>query len=85
MTLALTSDVTATPTEHGTVLLDQRNGRYFQLNASATLALTTLLNGADHQHTADVLHRHYDITHDRAHADVATLIDTLRTRKLVTA
>ncbi len=45
MTLTLKPDVTATDTEDGLVLLDQRSGRYWQLNRSGATTLRLLLDG----------------------------------------
>lgn len=84
MTFALNSDVTPTDTEHGTVLLDQRSGRYFQLNPSGGLVLRTLLEGATPERAADVLCERYGITADRAAADVHALLTALREARLAT-
>ena len=44
MNFALAPHVTATPTEHGVVLLDERTGRYWQMNDTAALVLRCLLD-----------------------------------------
>ncbi|GAA0490042.1 lasso peptide biosynthesis PqqD family chaperone [Streptomyces stramineus] len=85
MTFALGTDVSRAETEHGTVLLDQRRGRYFQLNSSGTFILRTLLNGVTPDHTAEVLSECYGVDRDRAHADVASLVDSLLTKGLARA
>src|SRR3954466_11076665 len=43
MNLRLRPDVTTTDTEHGTVLLDERSGRYWELNPTGTRILHALL------------------------------------------
>ncbi|MPY55799.1 lasso peptide biosynthesis PqqD family chaperone [Streptomyces spongiae] len=85
MTFTLKPDVTPTDTEHGTVLLDERRGRYFQLNLSGGLILRTLLEGATPERAADVLRERYGITADRATADVHALLTALRDARLATA
>ncbi|MGX1886484.1 lasso peptide biosynthesis PqqD family chaperone [Streptomyces sp. NPDC055287] len=82
MTFALGTDVSRAETEHGTVLLDQRRGRYFQLNPSGSLILRTLLNGATPDHTAKSLTERYGTDPNRAHADVASLMNSLLTKGL---
>ncbi len=59
MTLALKPDVTATDTEDGLVLLDQRSGRYWQLNRSGATTLRLLLDGHTPEETADRLTRQH--------------------------
>ncbi|GCE01078.1 lasso peptide biosynthesis PqqD family chaperone [Embleya hyalina] len=82
MTFALKPDVSLTPTEHGTVLLDERRGRYFQLNPTGTLVLRTLLDGATAHQAAELLSERYGITREQAATDVAALLENLRKRKL---
>ncbi|MET9290775.1 lasso peptide biosynthesis PqqD family chaperone [Streptomyces sp. NPDC003077] len=82
MTLTLAPDVVPTDTEHGTVLLDERRGRYFKLNATGTFLLRALLDGADHHQAAALLCRRYGIDPARAQADVSALVDALTAAKL---
>ncbi|MEU7132977.1 lasso peptide biosynthesis PqqD family chaperone [Streptomyces sp. NPDC046261] len=82
MSFALRADVTATETEHGTVLLDQRRGRYYQLNPTGALALRALLDGAGTEGAARALCETYGIPAQRAEADVAALLESLRGRRL---
>ncbi|MEU0936031.1 lasso peptide biosynthesis PqqD family chaperone [Embleya sp. NPDC005971] len=84
MTFALRPNVIPTPTEHGTVLLDERRGRYFQLNPTGTLVLGALLNGATAHQAATLLSDRYSITLEQAAADVTALLDSLRKKKLAT-
>lgn len=85
MTLTLAPDVIPTDTESGTVLLDQRRGRYFTLNTTGTLVLRALLDGADRDQAASLLSERYGIDAQRAHTDVSALIDALRAAKLARA
>ncbi|MFF9898139.1 lasso peptide biosynthesis PqqD family chaperone [Streptomyces longispororuber] len=86
MTLALKPDVTATDTEDGLVLLDQRSGRYWQLNRSGATALRLLLDGHTPEETAARLTRRHPDAAGRALTDVRTLLAALdRARLVVTA
>ncbi|RLU83124.1 PqqD family protein [Streptomyces griseocarneus] len=66
------------------VLLDQRRGRYFQLNTTGTLILRTLLKDGSPDHAATALSEHYGISTQQAQTDVAKLINALHTAKLAT-
>jgi hypothetical protein len=84
MTVTLRPHISTTNTDDGMVLLDERTGRYFQLNFSGALILDALVNGAELQQAARLLTQRYTVTHDRALADVTSLIDHLRTAGLLT-
>jgi hypothetical protein len=84
MTMTLRPHISTTNTDDGMVLLDERTGRYFQLDPSGALILDALVNGAELPQAARLLTERYTVTHDRALADVTTLIDHLRTAGLVT-
>jgi hypothetical protein len=84
MTLTLHPDISTTDTDDGRVLLDERTGRYFQLNPSGALILDALATGADAQQIAHLLTQRYTIAHDRAITDVTALINHLRTAGLIT-
>ncbi len=79
----LHADVTACPTEDGMVLLDERRGRYWQLNGTGALVVQALLDGATPQQVADQLARTRPVSPQRAAADVAALVDQLSQAKLV--
>jgi hypothetical protein len=55
MTMTLRPDISTTNTDDGMVLLDERTGRYFQLNPSGALILDALVNGAELQQAARLL------------------------------
>ncbi|GAB2714390.1 lasso peptide biosynthesis PqqD family chaperone [Kitasatospora kifunensis] len=79
---ALRPHVTATPTGDGMVLLDQRSGKYWQLNATAALVLRALLEGASPEQAAAALTAAHPAAADRAAEDVSALVDRLRTVNL---
>ncbi|MBV9160086.1 MAG: lasso peptide biosynthesis PqqD family chaperone [Pseudonocardiales bacterium] len=84
MTLQLRTDVSATDTNDGAVLLDERAGRYWQLNITGALVLRLLLGGAAPDHIAQTLADRHKVSTEQAAADVATLLQHLRTAGLVT-
>ncbi len=73
----LRTDVACCPTDEGMVLLDERDGRYWQLNATGATVLRALLDGASPQQIADRLTATRPVPRDRAAADVAALLDRL--------
>lgn len=81
--MRLGKDVALTETDGGTVLLDQRSGRYWQLNGSGSLILSTLLGGGTTEQAAEAVVARYPVDVERALADVRSLVDSLRTAKLV--
>ncbi|MGH3973627.1 MAG: lasso peptide biosynthesis PqqD family chaperone [Pseudonocardiaceae bacterium] len=84
MPLRLRPDIATTNTDDGLVLLDERTGRYWQLNPTGAHILAALLEG---QHpddiAADLATRHRIDVHQAQH-DVTTLTDHLHTANLVT-
>lgn len=85
MNLSLRPDVTATDTDDGLILLDQRNGRYWQLNPTGAAVLRELLDGHSLQEAADGLARRSPKSAGRALADVQALVEALRGARLVAA
>ncbi|WP_216215012.1 lasso peptide biosynthesis PqqD family chaperone [Amycolatopsis aidingensis] len=85
MIFRLRQDVSLTDTEYGTVLLDERSGRYWQLNPSGVLVVNTLLAGRDTEQAVTALTEEYQVDAARAREDVRTLVDGLRSAGLVTS
>ncbi|MFD5268974.1 lasso peptide biosynthesis PqqD family chaperone [Streptomyces sp. NPDC058335] len=83
MTFALVSGVSVADTENGTVLLDERNGRYWMLNRTGAVVLRCLLDGESPQEAAQTLLRCYPDAPERAAAHVESLLDALRTAKVI--
>jgi Coenzyme PQQ synthesis protein D (PqqD) len=81
--LRLRKGVTLTGTGDGAVLLDERSGRYWQLNGSGALILSTLLAGGTAEQAADAVAARYPVDTGRALDDVRSLLDSLRAAKLV--
>ncbi|GAB3487276.1 lasso peptide biosynthesis PqqD family chaperone [Amycolatopsis cihanbeyliensis] len=85
MTFQLRQDVSLADTEYGTVLLDERSGRYWQLNPSGVLVVNTLLAGDDTEQAVTALTEEYQVDAAKARADVRTLVDGLRSAGLVSS
>ncbi|GHF48160.1 hypothetical protein GCM10010218_32040 [Streptomyces mashuensis] len=84
MTFALRPDVSATDTDYGMVLLDESNGRYWQLNSTGALILRALLEGATPAQTAQRLGESYPaLAPERTAGDVAAFIHSLTEARLV--
>ncbi|QEU68649.1 lasso peptide biosynthesis PqqD family chaperone [Streptomyces galilaeus] len=83
MTFALLPGVSVADTENGTVLLDERNGRYWMLNRTGAVVLRCLLDGESPQEAARTLLRLYPDAPDLATAHVESLLDALRTAKVI--
>ncbi len=81
--LRLRGDVTAGDTEDGMVLLDERAGRYWQLNATAAHMLRALLDSTAPGEIASGLAATHDVRPEQAAADVAALLDGLATARLI--
>ncbi|CAL9424424.1 hypothetical protein SUDANB95_01911 [Actinosynnema sp. ALI-1.44] len=77
MTLRLADHVSLTGTEDGDVLLDERTGRYWQLNATGSLVLRTLLDGGDDRRAVELLLADGDADPDAVAADVAEVVGQL--------
>ncbi|MBG0852147.1 lasso peptide biosynthesis PqqD family chaperone [Streptomyces spinoverrucosus] len=80
----LRSDVTTCPTDDGMILLDERSGRYWQLNGTGALVLSALLDGATPEQIAERLAATRPVSRERAVADVTALVGQLTRAKLVT-
>ncbi|MCC5037071.1 lasso peptide biosynthesis PqqD family chaperone [Streptomyces sp. WAC 00631] len=85
MPLQFAADVSTAETDYGTVLLDQRSGRYWELNPTGTLVVKALLRGADEKDAVEALVAEFEIEREQAAHDVAALVETLRDSGLVTA
>lgn len=83
MDVSLRAGVSSTPTEYGSVLLDERSGDYFQLNEAGTAALRRLLEGHSPPHVAELLAQEYEVEPVQAEQDVAALLEQLTAAHLV--
>lgn len=83
MTIVLARHVSVTDTDSGMVLLDQKSGRYWQLNGTAAAVLRGLAQGREPAEVTRALAQLHPDQADRVAADVAVFLDSLRTAKLV--
>jgi coenzyme PQQ synthesis protein D (PqqD) len=84
MGVRLSADVSTAETGGGLVLLDERAGRYWQLNRTGALILSTLLDGATPAHAAEILADRHTVSVEKAIADVSALLEHLSAADLVT-
>ncbi|MBB5915995.1 hypothetical protein BJY24_004907 [Nocardia transvalensis] len=81
----LREDVSVCATEDGAVLLDERNGRYWQLNTTGAEVLAAFLEGATVDEIAGTLLETRSVSRRRAVADIADLLTRLTAADLVRA
>jgi coenzyme PQQ synthesis protein D (PqqD) len=84
MNLTLADHVSVTETEDGVVLLDQRAGRYWQLNQTAALVLRCLLDGGTPEAARSVLQNCCSVSPEQADRDVTALIGSLHASVVIT-
>jgi Coenzyme PQQ synthesis protein D (PqqD) len=77
MSLRLRPDISACDTQNTLILLDQRRGRYWQLNTTGAAVLRALLSGATPTQIATRLSTARPVTLQRATADINALIEHL--------
>ncbi|HSY15504.1 MAG TPA: lasso peptide biosynthesis PqqD family chaperone [Jatrophihabitantaceae bacterium] len=78
MSLRIARDIRLVEAGEDMVLLDERSGRFWQLNASGAGALRGLLDGQDECQVARALAAEYSIDQARAQTDVDRLIGQLK-------
>jgi hypothetical protein len=81
--LHLRPDIATTDTDDGLVLLDERTGRYWQLNPTGAHVLHALLDGHHPDRIAQDLATRYHIDTQQAQHDVAALTDQLHAANLI--
>lgn len=78
MALRFAADVSTAKTDHGTVLLDERGGDYWELNPTATLVVDVLLAGGDEATASAALVAEFAVDAEVARRDVHALVRRLR-------
>ncbi|MFE1886346.1 lasso peptide biosynthesis PqqD family chaperone [Streptomyces diastatochromogenes] len=78
MPLRFGDHVSTAETDYGTVLLDEQDGAYWELNPTATVVVRTLLDGGEEADAAAALVQEFDIDQTQALQDVETLVRELR-------
>lgn len=85
MAFTLAPHVSTAATEHGLVLLDERAGRYWQLNETGALVLDHLLRGGTAGSAAAAVRERFTDTDAGVEAEVADLVEALRRAEVVTS
>ncbi|MPZ64020.1 MAG: lasso peptide biosynthesis PqqD family chaperone [Pseudonocardiaceae bacterium] len=85
MALQLRTHISTAETDYGTVLLDERSGQYWQLNATGALVVQTLRDGGTQAEAVATLVDQFEVDESQANADVAALLDGLHSAGLVTS
>ncbi|MGA5816293.1 lasso peptide biosynthesis PqqD family chaperone [Kitasatospora sp. NPDC094028] len=83
MTLRFIKDLTLAETEFGAAMLDQRSGKYWQLNPVAALIARTLLDGGTPEDAVRAVTARFDVDEARAAADVHGLVEAMRAAGVV--
>ena len=83
MPLTLRSEIATAETDEGLVLLDERSGRYWQLNPMGALMLHALLRGDPPERIARELATRHRADRQHVERDVQALLDRLQAAKLV--
>ncbi|MBF6332533.1 lasso peptide biosynthesis PqqD family chaperone [Nocardia transvalensis] len=65
-------------TEYGDVVLDEKKGKYWHLNETATLVLTIFQQGGNHESAVSKLVAEYNVDAATAQVDVTVLYDQLQ-------
>ncbi|ANP54700.1 hypothetical protein J2Z21_001669 [Streptomyces griseochromogenes] len=82
-TFALMPHVSLAETDDGAVLLHERTGRYWQLNATGLSVLRRLTGGDTPEQAASALASQHALPETRARDDVAALLASLRSADLL--
>ncbi|MFH9426179.1 lasso peptide biosynthesis PqqD family chaperone [Streptomyces sp. NPDC017529] len=83
MPVELRDEVSIATSDLGSVLLDERSGKYWQLNRSGALILDVLLQGRSLADAAQAVVERYRVDRERADADAKALLEQLRAGGLV--
>ncbi|MDL9949028.1 lasso peptide biosynthesis PqqD family chaperone [Gordonia sp. ABSL11-1] len=70
-------DISSTETEYGTVLLDKKSGKYWNLNPTGTLIWQSILGSGDLNDAVNALVDTYDVDRTTASRDAQSVIDGL--------
>ncbi|MCA6093897.1 lasso peptide biosynthesis PqqD family chaperone [Streptomyces sp. SCA3-4] len=83
MTLRLSKHLTLAETDFGAAMLDQRSGKYWQLNPTAAVVARTLLDGGTPEDAVRAVTTRFDVDEARASADVHGLVEAMRAAGVV--
>lgn len=83
MAFTLARHTAMTETAQGMVLLDERTGRYWQLNTTGAAVVKILLDGGSPQQAAAMLAARHPAAAERVAADVDRLVQALHQAQVV--
>lgn len=83
MTLKVSKHLTLAETEFGAAMLDEKSGRYWQLNPAAAVIARTLLDGGTPEDAVRAVTDRFDVDDARASADVRGLVEAMRAAGVV--
>jgi hypothetical protein len=81
--MRLRADVAVAETDYGMILLDERSGRYWQLNQAAAAVVSTLAAGDRPEQAVSQITAEFDVDEADARRDVDALLADLVTAGLV--
>ncbi|TLS43713.1 lasso peptide biosynthesis PqqD family chaperone [Streptomyces montanus] len=81
--MRLRADVSLVETEYGNVLLDERTGKYWELNPTGSFVLGELMSGGDTGAVTTRLTEEFEVDAERARSDVEALVAALVEARLV--
>ena len=81
--MIINKDIIARELQGETVLLNMQNGDYFTLNGMGTEIYNLIRSGKGAGEIVELLLEKYDVGHDRLSADVSSLIDELKDKKIL--
>ncbi|WP_216216816.1 lasso peptide biosynthesis PqqD family chaperone [Amycolatopsis aidingensis] len=84
MPIRLNDDVSSVRTDYGMVLLDENTGRYYELSETAACVVDHLDGEHSEDRAVDALTGRFEVTDQRARADVRALVARLESAGLVT-
>lgn len=83
MTFALRKGVSVSYPQSGAVVLDERNGVFWQLNGTGVLVLKAVLAGSSRQDVVDILVQAFDINATLLLGDVDAVLADLTKQNLL--
>ncbi|XQE90663.1 lasso peptide biosynthesis PqqD family chaperone [Streptomyces microflavus] len=81
--MKLRKGIAVTTTEYGGVLLDEKDGSYWQLNDTSIIVVETLATGQAPEAAVERIVAEFDVERGEAEADVAQLTQQLVEAKIL--
>jgi hypothetical protein len=81
--MRLNPDITAVDTEYGSMLLDERKGKYWHLNTTGALVVQVLSGGDPVERAVELIAEQFNAAPDSVRRDVDRMIEMLTANGLV--